>query len=390
MADVISFILFDTPERVLLYPFTYTRSIAEIRLGILTIKDRWELLLKEKVQILSADYLQEHYPSIPGGKKILINATVFANEPVAEAIIRLEDGEALLHNNMVLAFCSSRDDIRTMNDIRDFHPMHTTEYTGNIASIKYPWDIVQLNGKAIAGDFQLLAAAGKSCVVAGTNRVMGEEHIFIEEGAVVEHCMLNATGGPIYIGRNATVMEGSVIRGPFAMGEGAVVKMGTAIYGATSIGPHCIAGGEIKNSIMMGYSNKAHFGYLGDAVIGEWCNLGAGTSNSNVKNSASDILVEMPGNGMVNAGLKCGLMMGDYSRCAIHTSFNTATFVGIACNIFGEGLTPKHVPGFSWGYAGRYAFDKAIEHIQNWKKLKNQIITERETRILEYLYKQLS
>jgi UDP-N-acetylglucosamine diphosphorylase/glucosamine-1-phosphate N-acetyltransferase len=219
---------------------------------------------------------------------------------------------------------------------------------------------------------------------------MGEEFIFIEEGAVVEHCILNATGGPIYIGRNATVMEGSVIRGPFALGEGAVLKMGTTLYGATSIGPYCMAGGEIKNSIMMGYSNKAHFGYLGDAVIGEWCNLGAGTSNSNVKNSASDILMEIPGNGMVNAGLKCGLMMGDYSRCAIHTSFNTATFVGIACNIFGEGLTPKHIPSFSWGYAGRYAFDKAIEHIQNWKKLKNQTITERETRILEHLYKQLS
>jgi len=390
MADVSSFILFDTPQRVLLHPFTYTRSIAEIRFGILTVKERWELLLKEKVQVLSADYLQERYPSIPEGKKILINAAVFANAPVAEAITGLEDGEALLHNNMVLAFCSSRDDIRTMNDIRDFHPMHAKEYAGSIFSIKYPWDIVQLNSKAIIDDFQLLTGAGKSYAVADTNRVMGEEHIFIEEGAIVEHCILNATGGPIYIGRNATVMEGSLIRGPFALGEGAVLKMGTTLYGATSIGPYCMAGGEIKNSIMMGYSNKAHFGYLGDAVIGEWCNLGAGTSNSNVKNSASDILMEIPGNGMVNAGLKCGLMMGDYSRCAIHTSFNTATFVGIACNIFGEGLTPKHIPSFSWGYAGRYAFDKAIEHIQNWKKLKNQTITERETGILEHLYKQLS
>ena len=389
MTDAVSFILFDTPERALLHPFTYTRSIAEIRSGILTIKERWELLLKEKIQILSADYLQEHYPSIPKGKKIFINAAVFPDEPVTEAITRLEDGEALLHNKMLLAFCSSRDDIHTMNNVLDFHPIHTKEYAGTVSLIRYPWDIVQLNGKAIVGDSQLLTGAGKSCVISGTNRVMGEEHIFIEEGAAVEHCILNATGGPIYIGRNATVMEGSVIRGPFAMGEGAVLKMGTTIYGATTIGPYCTAGGEIKNSVMMGYSNKAHFGYLGDAVIGEWCNLGAGTSNSNVNNSASDILMEI-GNGMVNAGLKCGLMMGDYSRCAIHTSFNTATFVGIACNIFGEGLTPKHIPSFSWGYAGKYAFDKAIEHIQNWKKLKNQTITEGETGILGYLYKQLS
>ena len=390
MAAVSSFILFDTPERVLLHPFTYTRSIAEIRWGILTNKERWELLLKEKVQILSADYLQEDCPPVPAGKKIFINAAVFANGHFAAAIQCLEDGEALLHNNKVLAFCSSRGDIRTMHDIRDFHPMHTKEYEGGIASIKYPWDIVQLNGKAINEDFQLLTGGRKSCAVAGTNRVTGDGHIFIEDGAKVEHSILNATEGPVYIGRNATVMEGSMIRGPFTLGEGAVVKMGTTIYGATTIGPYCMVGGEIKNSIMAGYSNKAHFGYLGDAVIGEWCNLGAGTSNSNVKNSASDIFIDVPGNGMVNAGLKCGLMMGDYSRCAIHTSFNTATFVGIACNVFGEGLTPKHIPGFSWGYTGRYTFDKAIEHIQNWKKLKNQTITERETRILEHLYKQLS
>lgn len=390
MTDDVSFILFDTPERALLHPFTYTRSIAEIRSGILTIKERWELLLKEKVQILSADYLQGHAPCVTEGKRIFINAAIIASEPVAAAIARLGDGEALLHNKMVLAFCSSRDDILTINNVLDFHPILTKEYTGTISSIRYPWDIVQLNGKAIVDDFQLLTGTRESCDISGTNRLMGEEHIFIEEGAIVEHCILNATGGPIYIGRNATVMEGAVIRGPFAMGEGAVLKMGTTIYGATAIGPYCTAGGEIKNSVMMGYSNKAHFGYLGDAVIGEWCNLGAGASNSNVKNSASDILMEIPGNGVVNAGLKCGLMMGDYSRCAIHTSFNTATFVGIACNIFGEGLTPKRIPSFSWGYAGRYAFDKAIEHIQNWKKLKNQTITERETGILEHLYKQLS
>ncbi|MCC6287572.1 MAG: glucose-1-phosphate thymidylyltransferase, partial [Chitinophagaceae bacterium] len=188
-------------------------------------------------------------------------------------------------------------------------------------------------------------------------------------------------------GRNATIMEGCMIRGPFAFGEAAVLKMGTAVYGATTIGPFCYAGGEIKNSIMMGYSNKAHHGYLGDSVIGEWCNLGAGTSNSNIKNDAGDIFKIFPVEERVNAGLKCGVMMGDYTRTAINTSLNTATFAGVACNIFGEGLGPKHIPDFTWGYNDRYIFEKALQHIDNWKKLKHQTLTDKETAILKYLYK---
>ncbi|MBS1751108.1 MAG: glucose-1-phosphate thymidylyltransferase [Bacteroidetes bacterium] len=389
MTAISSFVLFDTPARDLLHPFTYTRAIAEIRIGILTIKERWELLLNEKVQVLTEKYLQDDYTANIRGRTIFINAAVFPDENMLKKILGLQSREMLQCNNIIIAFCTDRNDIHTIKDIRNFHPANTIDYNEGIFSMQYPWQLTEYNAKAIGYDFQLLTKGRISNPVSSTNRLIAAEQIFIEEGATVEHCIINASGGPVYIGHNAVLMEGSMIRGPFAVGEEAVLKMGATIYGATTIGPYCIAGGEIKNSIMMGYSNKAHFGYLGDAVIGEWCNLGAGTSNSNVKNNASDISIEIPGHGTVNAGLKCGLMMGDYSRSAIHTSFNTATFAGAACNIFGEGFPPKKIPNFSWGYSGRYDFDKAITHIQNWKKLKNQTITTRESGMLEHLYKQL-
>lgn len=389
MAATGSFVLFDTPERESLFPFTYTRAIAEIRIGILTIKERWELLLNETVQVLTEKYLQGDYAANIPGRTIFINATVFPDEQIVKRITELKEGEALKYKNTVIAFSTDQNTIHSIQDIGSFYPDNTIEQHADIFSIHHPWNLVQYNDKAIGFDFFLLTKGRKSNPVSNTNRLTAAEQIFIEEGATVEHCIINASGGPVYIGHNAVLMEGSMIRGPFAVGEEAVLKMGATIYGATTIGPYCIAGGEIKNSIMMGYSNKAHFGYLGDAVIGEWCNLGAGTSNSNVKNNASDISIEIPGHGTVNAGLKCGLMMGDYSRSAIHTSFNTATFAGAACNIFGEGFPPKKIPNFSWGYSGRYDFDKAITHIQNWKKLKNQTITTRESGMLEHLYKQL-
>jgi UDP-N-acetylglucosamine diphosphorylase/glucosamine-1-phosphate N-acetyltransferase len=203
----------------------------------------------------------------------------------------------------------------------------------------------------------------------------------------MEHCIINASAGPVYIGKNAEVMEGSIIRGPFAMGEGACIKSGTKVYGATTLGPRCVVGGEIKNSVLFGYSNKAHDGYLGDSVIGEWCNLGAGTTNSNLKNNASDIKIWTP-NGEMNAGGKCGVMMGDYSRTAVNTAINTGTVIGVSCNVFGTGLTPKYIPNFSWGSEGvkRYEFEKVIADIAAWKKLKGQLINNGEKSILKYIF----
>jgi UDP-N-acetylglucosamine diphosphorylase/glucosamine-1-phosphate N-acetyltransferase len=237
-------------------------------------------------------------------------------------------------------------------------------------------------------DFEFITAGRKSAVISSTNKIISPENIFIEEGAKVEHSIINASNGPVYIGKNAEMMEGCMIRGPIALCEGATLKMGSKIYGATTIGPGCVAAGEIKNSVMFANSNKGHDGYLGDSVIGEWCNLGGGTTNSNIKNTAGPVKVwDNKTKDYIAMGLKCGLIMGDYSRAAINTSFNTGTVVGVCCNIFGEGFPPKLVSDFTWGKE-RYTFDKALRDINNWKMLKSQTISAQEEKILKELYNQ--
>lgn len=316
-----------------LYPFTLTRTVAGLRVGILTIREKW---------LLAAG--TENIVSVPS--HLL---------PSAQVITALQKGAALPEEAVF---------------------------------IQYPWHIFQYNDQAIRQDYECITAGRISETVSSSNKVSKPENIFIEEGAIVEHCTLNAAGGPIYIGKNAEVMEGSLIRGPVAVCEGSVVKMGAKIYGATTIGPYSVAGGEVKNSVIFGYSNKAHDGYLGDAVVGEWCNMGAGTSNSNLKNNGSDVKIFNPlTGGHVSAGIKCGLLMGDYSRAAINTSFNTGTITGVCCNIFCQGLTPTSIPSFSWGYTGaRYSFDKAIRDIAVWKKFKRHVLTEQEIQTLQSIY----
>jgi UDP-N-acetylglucosamine diphosphorylase/glucosamine-1-phosphate N-acetyltransferase len=253
--------------------------------------------------------------------------------------------------------------------------------------LHYSWDLFRLNGQAIDIDFGLLTSGRRSAPLSPSVQTICPDNIFIEPGAILSHCILNASAGPIYIGKNAEVMEGATIRGPFALCEGAVVKMGARIYGATTVGPYSTVGGEIKNSVIFGYSNKGHDGYLGDSVIGEWCNLGAGTSNSNLKNNAGDVKVWSPSRStFIAAGIKCGLIMGDYSRSAINTSFNTGTLVGVCCNIFGEGLTPKFIPSFSWGFGAKYEFKKALRDIGNWKALKGQTLADPEILTLNRIY----
>lgn len=271
------------------------------------------------------------------------------------------------------------------------HPNAGEEVLSMARRIRYPWHLFNFNAEALRSDFSLLTAGRISQPIPPSVQTIAPENIFIEEGARLGFCVLNAAAGPIYIGRDAEIMEGALIRGPFACCEGSTVKMGTKIYGATTLGPHCVAGGEIKNAIFFGYSNKGHDGYLGDAVIGEWCNLGAGTSASNVKNNAGEIKVCHPASGAyLSAGTKCGLLMGDYSRTAINTSFTTGTVVGVCCNIFGGGLPPKYIPDFSWGQDGgtRYDLDKALRDIGSWKKLKNRELTGEEMLILKHIFEQ--
>ncbi len=377
-----------------LHPFTYTRHIQDIRIGILTIRKKWELYLK----ISSADKWEGHYLDSEGSVKIdkgivkddylLVHANVLPTKSMVSKIKKMKNGEFLSSGKEGgMAYKFSNKEVLGLHKIKI---NQSVEYRSELKVVHYPWQIFQLNDWALREDFDLITANRKSKIISKTNKLVNPSRIFLEAGAKTEHCILNASEGPIYIGKNATVMEGSILKGPVAICEGAVVKMGTKIYGATTVGPYCIAGGEIKNTVLFGYSNKAHDGYLGDSVIGEWCNLGAGTTNSNIKNNAGEVKywVDADKKEML-AGLKGGLLMGDYSKAAINTSFNTGTVVGVCSNVISVGLTPKLISNFSWGVDGitKYKIDKALVDIDNWKKLKGSKITPREKQILTDIYK---
>jgi UDP-N-acetylglucosamine diphosphorylase / glucose-1-phosphate thymidylyltransferase / UDP-N-acetylgalactosamine diphosphorylase / glucosamine-1-phosphate N-acetyltransferase / galactosamine-1-phosphate N-acetyltransferase len=333
-----AFSLVDGPFTDDFFPFSLTRSVADIRCGILTLREKWDFYLRDN-------------SSFPTGLSIPAN---------------------ILPDKGLIYSLSSNP------------PAPLFQNANRLINLT---DILRYNVTEIKHDFQLITAGRNTAPVSSTNKLTGSE-IFLEPGAVVEHCYLNASEGPVYIGKNALVMEGSMIRGPFAIGENTVVKMGAKIYGATSAGPYCILGGEIKNSVIFGFSNKAHDGYLGDAVIGEWCNLGAGTSNSNLKNSGGPVKLWNPiKKTFVDGGIKSGLMMGDYSRSAIQTAFNTGTVVGVSCHVFGNGPTPSYLPSFSWGFNHtEYEFEKAIQHISKWKKFKNRELVTDEIKILKSIF----
>lgn len=380
---------FCQPEK--LHPFTLTRQLQDIRIGILTIREKWEKMLR----LVSYDKKEDDYKDLSRsitpealtrkGDCFQINGNVLPTGELVSLLKKLKNGDCITTPaGHTLAFRFGKKEIIDQNKIRI---KKSVVYTGELLTIQYPWDIIRLNEQALLADFALLTARRKSQPLSKTNKQIKPARIFVEKGAVVEHAVINAENGPVYIGKNAVIMEGCLIRGPLALGTAAVLKMGTRVYGATTIGPGCVAGGEIKNSVLFGFSNKAHDGYLGDSVIGEWCNLGAGTSNSNVKNTAAAIKV-WTREGEQDAGQKCGVMMGDYTRTAINTSVNTGTVIGACCNVFGAGLTPRYIPSFSWGSDGltRYRFEKVLADIENWKKLKNCTLSGDEKIILKSIF----
>lgn len=329
-------ILDDITHKSNFYPFTNTRSLADIRMGIFTFCERWSFKTKDIIYVLSEienDIAYDYYEKFP--------ANVF-NEEDGNQVKKIEVGS--------------------------------------------PWEIISNNAKAIESDFKLVIQKKLSAKLSLTNNLINEPNIFVENGVKVEFATLNASAGPIYIGKNAEIMEGSLIRGPVAICEGALIKMGSKIYEGSTIGPYCVAGGEIKNSIMMGYSNKSHDGYLGDSIIGHWCNLGAGTSNSNVKNTAGTIKVwDNTSKNFVPKGNKYGMIMGDYCRTSINTTINTGTVIGTCCNIFGTGFPPKFIKDFTWG-SEKYDFNKALKDIQNWKQMKGKNLNEKEKVSLAKIY----
>ncbi|MBT8265901.1 MAG: GlmU family protein [Bacteroidia bacterium] len=383
-----NYILFDGPHRNHLLPFTYTRPVADIRIGILTIREKWERYLGYTITSLTEDYLSEKFPMVEFEDNIMINASYLPNFEIAELIKGLSENQAIFKGEDVIAFYTKE----TQDDI-DFSSYESIEYEADILKIERTWDIFSQNGEALKDDFELITSGRKSQPIPANINVIKAQDIFIEEGAAMNFVTLNATNGPIYIGKNTEIMEGSIIRGPFSLNEGSTVKMGAKIYGPTTIGPFSKVGGEVNNSVFFGYSNKGHDGFLGNSVIGEWCNLGADTNNSNLKNNYAEVrLWDYETEGFAKTGLQfCGLMMGDHSKCGINTMFNTGTVVGVSANIFGSGFPRNFIPSFSWGgKAGfsTYLTKKAFE-VANVVMARRTIeFTEKDATILEHVFEE--
>jgi len=374
----------------LLFPFTLCRSIPDIRIGILTIREKWEKLLG----MSSVDKRQNSYKDSEchvdfdqlraGDSWWLLHGNILPSPALCKLILGLQIGDCLLDKNgSAIAYRISKKQVISSHKVKMLRSIVSNE---EVRSITYPWDILLHNAWALQEDLKLLTRCKTSAPVPKGTRVSGKGKLFIEKGASVHFATINTQDGPVYIGKNATIMEGTLIRGPVSIGEGACVKMGTRIYGATTVGPACTVGGEIKNTVLLGYSNKAHDGYLGDSIIGEWCNVGAGTSNSNLKNTAGDIQIEVEGESR-SVGQKAGVFMGDHSRTVINSSLNSGTVIGVSVQVGNEGLPPKRISSFRWMDGSRYRFEAALKHIRQWKALKKQALTSEEINRLKKIFK---
>ena len=383
-----NYILFDGPSRNALLPFTFTRPVADILIGIMTIRQKWEMRLGSTTTTLTEEYLSEKYPMVELEENVMINASFLANDALAELVSNLGHNQAIFKGDEVIAFYTSEEQEEV-----DFDAYEIIEYNGDCITIEHTWDIFSKNDAAIREDFEYLTEDRKSQPIPKSVNVIAPEYIFIEEGAKLEFVTLNASTGPIYIGRDAEIMEGSTIRGPFALCDDASVKMGSKVYGATTVGPHSRIGGEVKNAVLFANSNKGHEGYLGDSVIGEWCNMGADTNNSNLKNNYEEVkLWSYETERFAKTGLQfCGLMMGDHSKCGINTMFNTGTVVGVSTNIFGSGFPRNFVPSFSWGGASgftTYITKKAFETAKIVMSRRHVEFTEEDAKILEHVFEE--
>ena len=383
-----NYILFDGPFRNALLPFTFTRPVADILIGIMTIRQKWEMHLGSTTTTLTEEYLSEKFPMVELEVNVMINASYLPNAVLVEMISNLEANQAIFKGDEVIAFYTTEEQEEV-----DFDSYEILEYNEDCLTVQNTWDIFSKNDAAIREDFEYLTEDRKSQPIPKSVNVIAPENIFIEEGAKLEFVTLNASTGPIYIGKDAEIMEGSVIRGPFALCENAQVKMASKVYGATTVGPFSRIGGEVNNSVLFGYSNKGHDGFLGNSVLGEWCNIGADSNNSNLKNNYEEVkLWSYETEGFSKTGLQfCGLMMGDHSKCGINTMFNTGTVVGVSANIFGSGFPRNFVPSFSWGGASGFATyitKKAFETAKLVMSRRNVDFDEREAAILEHVFEE--
>lgn len=383
-----NYILFDGQVRDALLPFTYTRPVADIRIGILTIREKWEKRLGYTTTTLTEEYLEEKYPMVEMEQNIFINASFLPTDKLVEHVKNLKENQAVFKDESIIAFFSTET-----QEHDSFDEFERIDFNEDLIQIKNTWDIFSFNAKAIQQDFDFITKGRKSAEIPETVHCFNKKNIFIEEGAKLTLASLNAIDGPIYIGKNALIMEGVMIRGSFALCDNAIVKMGAKIYGGTTIGVNSKVGGEINNTVIFGNSNKGHEGYLGNAVLGEWCNIGADTNNSNLKNDYSEVKLWSYETGrFAKTGLQfCGLMMGDHSKCAINTMFNTGTVIGVNANIFGQGFPRNFIPSFSWGGSGGmkiYQMNKVKQVAKVVMKRRNINFDEKEERILEHIFEE--
>lgn len=384
-----SYILFDDVARKSLKPFTYIRPVCDIRIGILTIREKWEKYLGETTSTLTEDYLSNKFPIIFADSMTLINGSVCPTPKLVQAVKNLSVNQVLVCNDNIIAMSKTREDFISEGD--DIEKIEVEE---DFIKLNNVWDIYVYNDRAIREDFELITKGRKSQTLSSTNKLINPENIFIEEGASVECACLNAKNGPIYIGKNAEIMEGAVVRGPFAMGEHSVLKLNAKIYGGTTIGPYAKVGGELDSVVIFGYSNKAHDGFIGHSVIGEWCNLGADTNASNLKNTYDEVrLYDIEKSTFIPTGqVFCGTIFGDHSKCGINVMFNTGTVVGISSNIYGAGYQRNFIPSFAWGGTNTglklYQLDKAIEVNERMMQRRGLVMSEEDKKILQHIFNQ--
>ena len=388
-----NYILFDDKNiRKNLLPITFTKPISEIRYGITTIKEKWQALLNTNVSTISEDYLSKKYPTVIVEDNILINSCFYPEKNVLDEIHKLKQGQGLYYLDRLLAY---RQGFEGVYDYDNLEKVILNNTSKEILILENVWDLFSDLNKTIIGDFKNITKGRKSMPISSSNHIIGDFEIFIEEGARVEFAYLNASEGPIYIGKNAEIMEAAVIRGPVSIGESSTLRPHTKVYGPTSIGPHSKIGGEVGNILVMGYSNKAHDGYLGNSVIGEWCNLGAGTNSSNLKNTYDNVRIwNYKKEEFVDTGLQfCGLIMGDHSKTAINSMLNTGTVVGVSVNLFGAGFPRTFVKSFNWGGAlgfKKYNFEKSCSVAEKVYARRGKVFDKTEREIFEYIFNNTS
>ena len=389
-------ILFDDKIiRPNLLPLTFTRPVADIRIGILTIAEKWQKFTGQPVSYLTQPYLQKKYIYDPElTANLYVNGAVCPDAELLQTLKKLKPGKALFYNDVLLAYNANEQIFESLVEFYNYGNALPKTYNGRVTVVQEVWQIFTHNGQQIRADFNLITKGRQSCPISDPHTVVyASENVFLEEGVKLRAAVLNAESGPIYLGKNSEVQEGAVIRGAFALGEGSMLNMGAKMRGDITIGPFCKVGGEISNSVIFGYSNKSHDGFLGNSVLGEWVNLGADTNTSNMKNNYADVkLWNYAKSGMKNTGLQfCGSIMGDHTKCGINTMLNTGTVTGVSANVFGAGYPRNFIPSFTWGGAPgmeTYQLPKFFESAARAMERRNRVLDEVEKGILSNVYEQ--